>query len=147
MRSLIATLFVACCALTASADILWWTVSGVDETFSYAKLNATSSTATPPTGGERISATEKGSAVISVDVTNYTDKSFYIELLNENLESVATSQLMSYEALASFRTATTTPTQTAAWTGGSYTAVPEPTSALLMLLGMAGLALKRKQVA
>ena len=30
-------------------------------------------------------------------------------------------------------------------TGGNFTAVPEPTSGLLLLLGMAGLALKRKR--
>ena len=33
----------------------------------------------------------------------------------------------------------------AAGTQGGWTAVPEPTSGLLMLLGMAGLALKRKR--
>ena len=32
------------------------------------------------------------------------------------------------------------------WTNGSIGAVPEPTSGLLMLLGMAGLALRRKRV-
>ena len=47
--------------------------------------------------------------------------------------------------------ATTTPTvgfgnmATATQAAGAWTAVPEPTSGLLMLLGMAGLALKRKR--
>ena len=47
--------------------------------------------------------------------------------------------------------ATTTPTvgfgnmATATQAAGAWAAVPEPTSGLLMLLGMAGLALKRKR--
>ncbi len=39
----------------------------------------------------------------------------------------------------------TTGTTSVATAGGWYTAAPEPTSGLLMLLGMAGLALKRKR--
>ena len=39
----------------------------------------------------------------------------------------------------------TTGSTSVATAGGWYTAVPEPTSGLLMLLGMAGLALKRKR--
>ena len=42
--------------------------------------------------------------------------------------------------------ATATVSLTFATTGGTWTAVPEPTSALLMVLGIAGLALKRKRV-
>ena len=40
----------------------------------------------------------------------------------------------------------TTGTSSVATAGGWYTAVPEPTSGLLMLLGMAGLALRRRRV-
>ena len=40
----------------------------------------------------------------------------------------------------------TTGTTSVAAGGGWYTAVPEPTSGLLMLLGMAGLALRRRRV-
>ena len=35
--------------------------------------------------------------------------------------------------------------QTATTTAGAWQSVPEPTSGLLLLLGMAGLALRRKQ--
>jgi hypothetical protein len=41
--------------------------------------------------------------------------------------------------------ATATVSLTFAATGGTWTAAPEPTSGLLLLLGMAGLALKRKR--
>ena len=40
----------------------------------------------------------------------------------------------------------TTGTSSVATAGGWYTAVPEPTSGLLMLIGMAGLALRRRRV-
>ena len=45
----------------------------------------------------------------------------------------------------SFGTATANQTVSLNATGGTWTAVPEPTSGLLMLLGMAGLALRRRR--
>ena len=81
------------------------------------------------------------------------DYNFYVALLNgENLYISDTVKLtagdVGYEQ-ASFNfknssqaAAMASSTFTA---GGWYTAVPEPTSGLLLLLGMAGLALKRKR--
>jgi len=80
--------------------------------------------------------------------------SFFIEYVNWGSSPadptvVAVGQTRSYEALADYVVTDTewSPTTMAtatAWHGGAHNA-PEPTSAMLMLLGVAGLALRRKQ--
>ena len=74
---------------------------------------------------------------------------FYIELFNDNM-FVAGSDALSYSALESYITSSMLQTPREPWTsaGTTFTSnVPEPSSALLMLLGCAGLALKRKKQA
>lgn len=74
---------------------------------------------------------------------------FYIELFNDN-RVVARSEELSYSALESYTTSSMLQTPREPWTsaGTTFTSnVPEPSSALLMLLGCAGLALKRKKQA
>ena len=90
-------------------------------------------------------------AATMTDFSGYgVGDSFVFELAMWNgtsLETVGTSATFSYAQLADYLTqwqggASTTPTQ------GVFTpsfAVPEPTSGLLMLIGLAGLALRRKQ--
>ena len=78
---------------------------------------------------------------------------FYVAVLNG--DSLFISDTVAVDAAAiSYKTASfnlKTASQAAAMTsstftaGGWYSAVPEPTSGLLLLLGMAGLALKRKR--
>lgn len=74
---------------------------------------------------------------------------FYIELFNDN-RVVARSDALNYSALESYITSSMLQTPREPWTsaGTTFTSnVPEPSSALLMLLGCAGLALKRKKQA
>ena len=77
--------------------------------------------------------------------------SFFIELLNDT-SVVGTSSSLAGTALTSYLTSslggTSVPAGTA-WNGGTFTtaAIPEPTSGLLMLVGLAGLALRRKRMA
>ena len=76
--------------------------------------------------------------------------SFFIELLNDSTV-VGTSEKLAGNALSSYLTssmgATNQPGEV--WNGGTFTtaAIPEPTSGLLMLVGLAGLALRRKRMA
>lgn len=73
---------------------------------------------------------------------------FYIELFNDNVW-VARSEGLDYSALESFINGMLN-TPTLPWTTATTTFsgnVPEPSSALLLLLGCAGLALKRKKQA
>ena len=70
--------------------------------------------------------------------------SFFIELLNGG--EVVGSSTFTYSAIQSYLSPTggmATPAS-GAYTVSSFTAVPEPTSGLLLLLGVAGLALRRK---
>ena len=87
------------------------------------------------------------------NLANYATNgySFYIELFNDQVESVGRSETMlSYGEALAYATSfgVSTPSLTP-WAPTSFTtaAVPEPSSALLMLLGCAGLALKRKKQA
>jgi hypothetical protein len=75
--------------------------------------------------------------------------SYYIELLNDQGAFVGrSSETLDYAGLSSYITSfgVSTPAS-AAWSPSSFTtaAIPEPTSGLLLLLGLAGLALKRKR--
>jgi len=91
----------------------------------------------------------------SVDMSVFGESassySYYVEFVNATGDTVIgrNSEATAYEALASSMSATLEdiPSVSAVWHGGSGSikAAPEPTSAMLMLLGVAGLALKRKQ--
>ena len=79
-------------------------------------------------------------------VGNLGGYSYYVQLFNEAHEAIAESATLSWQDLldANAVSESMTPAGAGTATFGGFTAVPEPTSALLMLLGMAGLALKRK---
>lgn len=75
--------------------------------------------------------------------------SFYIELINSTTTPaslVGYDKKTSYADLSgSLATTLSEIPSVQTWHGGASFAAPEPTSALLMMLGVAGLALKRKQ--
>lgn len=74
--------------------------------------------------------------------------SFYIELFNDSVSIGRSTDILSYsDALAYATTFGTDVPKTTAWAPTSFTtaAIPEPTSGLLMLVGLAGLALRRKR--
>ena len=77
--------------------------------------------------------------------------SFYIELFNDqNVSAGRSEDILKYSDALAFATSFGTETpKLDPWTPTNFTtaAVPEPSSALLMLLGCAGLALKRKKQA
>lgn len=92
-----------------------------------------------------------------VDVSGYSDShSFYVEMIGYDTavysgdgigvigvgETTTYADLVSKGSILTAGTALSIPT---AWTGGTASA-PEPTSAVLMLIGLAGLALKRRNV-
>lgn len=76
--------------------------------------------------------------------------SFLIEIVKWNegaWDTVGVSSSLAYSDVNQYTVdlGAIAPVLPQAWTGGSY-AAPEPTSALLMLIGLAGLALKRRNV-
>lgn len=95
-----------------------------------------------------------GRAVINLDqIGRDASYSFYIELVNYNADTgnfdfVAKSETFTYTQLQQSNfidEGTSILPQEKVWHGGSYTATPEPTSAMLVMMGLGLLALKRKK--
>ena len=137
---------LAACAVRA--DLLYWTVGDSAPNYNFAALKATSGTAAADGTVVGPLLTSGSATTVQADIIgDYVGKNFYIELMDATGSAVAVSDMLLASTAANYMEINGAPPAGGAWTGGSYTAVPEPTSALLMLLGMAGLALKRKQVA
>jgi len=159
-------------AISANASYLCWQVSSGDKGISDVQAWAAESEGnwdyakiTIKTGGDDIVASvynaaygTGGAATAPVqinlgDVTSASGWSYYIELANSTSKTVYGSQSGTYADMsASVYQNALDPTdipsmQAFAWHGSEagYKATPEPTSAMLMLLGVAGLALRRKQ--
>lgn len=101
-------------------------------------------------------STENVYAINLNNLAGASGYSFYIELVNYDaakgaLTSVAQSGVMSYQELVQSNyiiedTGISIPTASTAWHGSAYAPGPEPTSALMMLLGVAFLGLKRRRI-
>ena len=152
MKKLLILAAIVVAGACANAASFRWTASGVtgyntsDLYSGTATLYAYLSTADASTAVAVNTQTMSGGAITAAssvfsDTENFVGNStytFYYTMTDAD-GNVFTSATKSTKALA-------TATATIAFaSGGSWAAVPEPTSGLLMLLGMAGLALKRKR--
>ena len=119
--------------LDAFAEGKTWTTGSLNS-------KAVSAGVIAATGGEAFAATGADSFNFYVALLN-GDSLFISDTVNVTSKDVgygtAQFNLKTASQAAAFESSTFT-------AGGWYTAVPEPTSGLLLLLGMAGLALKRK---
>ena len=120
-----------------------------DKVASYAAANAAYTTATTAGRGGAVTVSYKGGNYAGSDTV-----SSYLVLFNNASASSATYYAYTstqsitiaeggQDGTMSFGTFASATASTGGWT---TTAVPEPTSGLLMLLGMAGLALRRRRV-
>lgn len=170
MKKLLTFAFALAAATMAQASYLYWQTSG-DTTFNGNEILGYNLYAVGDKGGkiatgimdadgDAISLPANGVAGgydYIVDVSNYNSGySFYVEMIGYDSAiygkgvagvigvSAATSysDLVAQGSILSSGHALTIPHM---WTGGTV-AAPEPTSAMMILLGLAGLALKRKQV-
>lgn len=156
MKKILIAFAVASLALMSQASYLYWQVqsgdyntitepSKVDTAYLYATKDGAADV--------KIGALKIGNAqeYYAVDVSNYGSYSFYIELVNYNSgakDVLGYSETVSYTTMVEKGFILETPlsiTSADVWHGGAY-AAPEPTSAVLMLIGLAGLALKRRKV-
>ena len=80
--------------------------------------------------------------VIALDTAN--NGVYVSEIVDANVLSIG-STYVDFEHTAPYENAAFASTQTSYAGSGWYTAVPEPTSGLLMLVGLAGLALRRRR--
>lgn len=152
--------FLAICG-SAEASYLYWQVSSSDYTniTEPTRVNAAILWAKNSSGSEKIDTGMLSEGTIApasspLDVSSFVSGgySFYIELVNWNSSSQTYASLglgetMSYSTLVNegyILNESLPVAQAPIWHGGSYVA-PEPTSGLLMLFGLAGLALKRRK--
>lgn len=140
----------------ARASYLYWQVTSAPtgfESANYARLvhysttTYGSGTMTDISGWESIAMTE----TLSVDVGAGYDGAYFIELGNYDEATMTvlghTNDNGTYSGLSSYIASSLSEiTATAAWSGTSYS-VPEPTSGMMMMVALALLGLRRKQVA
>lgn len=131
----------------ADAGRLYATVSGGDEKIYLGGYKTTTGSATGVLTG-----TDLVSSPGVPKFSDYQTAMYYFELVNttDNLvlstsEGFSYGQLLSAGAFAIDYAGLTKPSLSPSGVFTAYTMIPEPTSGLLMLLGLAGLALKRKR--
>lgn len=128
--------------------LMYWQVSSSEEGYSYANLYLNTDLVQTR---KLDSSSPYSTSFIDYLAQDLTGSSFHIELIGDGKENL-TSDTATYESLfeqgvfdISYVGSQPAVAHSSVWTP-NFAAVPEPTSGLLMLLGLAGLALKRKRV-
>ena len=153
MRKLILTMILGLAAGIAKADMmLYWTVDPKVKGYDYAVIYGISHDENNVDVYKALDAVTAGSAIdtnVSVSTkeipgTGGSEYANYIVRLFNNSAVTYESSIYSYNSLAAHVWATDMLSMKAT-EAFVFRAVPEPTSGLLLLLGVAGLALKRKR--
>jgi len=156
MKKLFVLVALMVSAVSSQAAYLWWQIENptVEEGKSWATANIYARNIKTGDKGDSLGTLDNiGGGYSALDWAGVTDKGadygYYIELMSSDNKLVgytSNSSEMTYTALVNqgMITASLDVVPTAVWHGGTISA-PEPTSAMLMLLGVAGLSLRRKQ--
>ena len=171
MKKLIIAASIACTTAIIHASTVNWGLSGALDTTKFASgtayliLNDTLArpTLSADTAGEWYKANKGSLASSAFRTASVTDGAIYESEVIESptgrknywiiIDNNATNEADHYFAVSAatkpINIQSGTMNQTATWMAssqmGTFAVVPEPTSGLLLLLGMAGLALKRKR--
>ena len=157
MKKLILSALIGMFAGAVSASELYWI--GSDNLNGYDSAQYATLYAVKTVGGQNVGASATKVTTIEVDdlgsmvqsdVSAYDSSySFFIELstANDTSSRVAATGLVTYSTLSGsiYTGAMSSPDAYSSWSAYSAQVVPEPTSGLLLLLGLGALALKRKQ--
>ena len=144
--------FTAFAAVAARADYLYWQITQtetplIEDYWNNALLETTDGDIL-----QMAVATDGATGATWAQLDGYEAKSFFIELINydESMNTITTvgySATYSYAQLANYIVSSSAfplPTISAAWMP-TISPVPEPTSGMLFLLGIAALSLRRKR--
>ena len=164
MKKVILTVATIASAFVSSASILYWQVNETDVSdfsgqYDTLRIVGTNDGLATTTIQDAYYVTQSGltsTKTASTETEYYTNLTegftYYIELMNSSAVVARSAGLAYNDSGTYIQTGTITsdlssiPTVSTVsfWHGSPYTAVPEPTSAMLMLCGAAFLGLKRK---
>lgn len=157
MKKILIAFAIVSMTFMSQAAYLYWQVQSDDYTTitEPSKVNTAYLYTTDGNTNTKIGALKIGNAqeYYAIDVSGYAtgNYSFYIELVNYNAgtaDVLGSGETLAYADMVNKGYITESPLSITAanvWHGGTYVA-PEPTSAMMILLGLAGIALKRKRV-
>lgn len=159
MKKLLVAFLFAMMAIVSQASYLYWQVSVSDDVFTAYKADtalvyATDGNTTTDIAGASFNQTNGGMQTVATAIdSQYLAEgwSYYVELVSYDnsgnmIVHATSSEVTAYAQLQNCVYSNNNLAHIpAVWTGGAV-AVPEPTSAMMILLGLAGLALKRKQI-
>lgn len=160
MKKLFLTMAASMLMTGAFADALYWLIDQQPEggvQFDYAALRVADSATKTKVDGAYLctvrAATspglQTGLGVADLGVYGNSDYSFYVELYDSAAKSVGVTDFYDYSTLLGAGYVAPSgiePGGNATWVvTEKMISVPEPTSALLLLMGLAPLALRRKQ--
>ena len=154
MKKLLTLVLLTAMGSVASASTLYWQLnqeeaSTLDNNWAYAVLRGTNGGTNK--SGTDISAIDKGDLVADAVDAEVLDSynSFYVELRDADNYSVGATDLVSASDLNAYTYAggMAQPSASASpYMFNSFSAVPEPSGGLLVLIGIMAVGLKRKKV-